>query len=94
MVGEGFKLAVILIIGFMAVSLASLAVLFVGKVDINTLKEFYTGMGTLAAMFGLPGIITAYIVTRGQTAQTQPGTDTSTSSSVSTSTTTTTPPEV
>ena len=73
--GEGFKLAVILIAGFMAVSLVSLAVLYAQKVTIETLKDFYTGMGTLAAMFGLPGIITAYIVTRGRTTQTPQDTE-------------------
>lgn len=67
MAGEGFKLAMVLVIGFMVMAMASLAAVAFGRVDVNTLKELYTGMGTLAAMWSLPAIVSAYIVTRGQT---------------------------
>lgn len=75
MAGEGFKLAVILIVCFMLISLTSIGALALGKIDLVSLKELFTGLGILASMFGIPAIITAWIVTRGQTstiAQKQP----------------------
>jgi hypothetical protein len=65
--GEGFKLAIILVVSFMIMSGASLGMISLGKVDVAALKELFSSLGTLAAMFGIPGIISAWIVTRGQT---------------------------
>ena len=70
MSGEGFKLAVILIVCFMFISMTSIAALSLGKIDLPSLKELFTGLGILASMFGIPAIITAWIVTRGQTGTT------------------------
>jgi hypothetical protein len=68
--GEGFKLAIILVVSFMLMSGASLGMISIGKVDVATLKELFTSLGILAAMFGIPGIVSAWIVTRGQTSTT------------------------
>jgi hypothetical protein len=68
MAGEGFKLSVILILGFFFLAGASMAMIATGKIDIKTLTELYTGLGTMAAMLGFPAILGAYIVSRGQTA--------------------------
>ena len=65
--GEGYKLAIILVVSFMLMAGGSLALVSLGKADVATLKELYTSLGILAAMFGIPGIISAWIVTRGQT---------------------------
>jgi hypothetical protein len=67
MAGEGYKIAQMMIACFMILGLASLALMASGKADVVTLNDFYTGLGTLAAMFGLPAIITAWVITRGQT---------------------------
>ncbi len=67
MSGEGFKLAVILVACFMITSMTALVMLGFQKTDVATLKELFGGLGTLAAMFGIPSIITAWIVTRGRT---------------------------
>ncbi|MCK9570669.1 hypothetical protein M0R72_17100 [Candidatus Pacearchaeota archaeon] len=64
---EGFKLAIILVVSFMLMSGSSLYLVSLGKSDVATLKELFTSLGTLAAMFGIPGIVSAWIVTRGQT---------------------------
>lgn len=65
--GEGFKLAIILVVSFMLMAGGSLGLVSLGKTDVATLKELFTSLGVLAAMFGIPGIISAWIVTRGQT---------------------------
>jgi hypothetical protein len=65
--GEGFKLAVILVVCFWLTAMASLYAVMCGKIEIDTLKELFTGIGTLAATFGINGIIMAYVVTRGKT---------------------------
>jgi hypothetical protein len=70
--GEGFTLAIILVISFMLVSGASMMMVALGKVDVDILKELFQSLGTLAAMFGIPGIISVWIVTRGQTSEVKP----------------------
>jgi len=62
--GEGFKMAIVLIVSFMLMAIASFALIYMGRVDISTLKEIYIGLGTLAAMFGIPGIIASWVTTR------------------------------
>jgi hypothetical protein len=69
MTGEGFKLSVILILGFFLLSAGSMGMIALGKTDVTTLAALYTALGTMAAMLGFPAILGAYIVTRGQTSQ-------------------------
>ncbi len=69
--GEGFKVTCLLISGFVAMGLAGMAMLFMGKADVDTLKEFYIGLGVLAGLFGVPSAIQSWVQTRGQTSETQ-----------------------
>jgi len=68
---QGFKLSLVLVIAFFAMAMASLYALSVQSVTLENLSGLFQGMGILAAMFGIPGIISAYIVTRGATMTTQ-----------------------
>jgi hypothetical protein len=65
--GEGFKVTCLLIVGFVLMGLAGMAMLFLGKADVSTLKEFYIGLGILAGLFGVPSAIQSWVQTRGQT---------------------------
>jgi len=67
MSGEGFQMSILMVISFMFMGTIAIGMVAFGKVDVATLKELFTSLGTLAAMFGIPGIISAWIVTRGQT---------------------------
>jgi uncharacterized membrane protein (DUF485 family) len=68
MAEQGKQIAMVLIVCFMVLAVAGQAMIAFGKADMNMLETFYKSLGNLAVMFGFPTIITAYIVTRGQTA--------------------------
>ena len=91
MAGEGFKLAVLLVISFMLLSVTSLYAVAKAMVDVGTLKELYTGLASLAATLGINSIIIAYVVTRnqGKALEGTKGMD----STMTTTSTSTTPPE-
>jgi hypothetical protein len=67
--GEGFRLSIVLVISFMIMSGASMGLVALGKTDVATLKELFTSLGILSAMFGIPGVISCWIVTRGKTSK-------------------------
>lgn len=69
--GEGFKVTCLLISGFVLMGLAGMVMLFLGKADVSTLKEFYIGLGILAGLFGVPSAIQSWVQTRGQTFESQ-----------------------
>ena len=64
---QGLYLAIVLIISFMVMALAGLYMLANGLTDMVTLEKYFTGLGVLAGTFGIGPIITAYVITRGQT---------------------------
>ena len=64
---QGLYLAIVLIVSFMIVTLAGMYMLANGLTDMDTMKEYFAGLATLAGIFGIGPIITAYVITRGQT---------------------------
>jgi len=64
---EGFKIAVLMISGFVLMALAAIGAVASGKVDVATLKELFISLGVLAGLFGLPQVVQAWIQTRGRT---------------------------
>ena len=71
MSGEGFKMAMTLIICFAAIAITGMYLISAGKADVATLKEYFIGLGVLAVLFGVPSIITSWVQTRGQTSESQ-----------------------
>ena len=67
MPGEGYKIAIIMIAGFVLMALAGIGRVATGKTDVATLKELFIALGVLAGLFGLPQVVQAWIQTRGQT---------------------------
>ena len=67
MPAEGFKFSVIVMLCFTSMAIASLYVLSQKKVDVETLKNLYIGLGVLAALFGIPQAIQKWMDSRGQT---------------------------
>lgn len=64
---QGLYIATILIVSFMLLAATGLYFLATGNIDIDTLEKYFTGLGVLAGIFGIGPIITAYVITRGQT---------------------------
>ena len=64
---QGLYLAVILIVSFMITTITGMYLLSTGQIDIATMEKYFTGIGVLAGVFGIGPIITAYVITRGQT---------------------------
>jgi len=64
---QGFRIARMLIIGFMIVAVASIASVAVGMVEVVDLKDIFGSLGQLATVFGVQAIIAALVVSRGQT---------------------------
>jgi hypothetical protein len=62
--GEGFKMAICLIVCFMVMAVAGLVMIGLGKIDTGQLAEIYKNLGILAAMFGVPGIISTWVASR------------------------------
>lgn len=69
MPGEGFKIAIIMIVGFVLMALAAIGMVATGRADVAILKELFIALGILAGMFGLPQVVQAWIQTRGQTTE-------------------------
>ena len=67
MPGEGYKIAIIMIAGFVLMALAGIAMVATGKTDVATLKELFIALGVLAGLFGLPQVVQDWIQSRGQT---------------------------
>jgi prepilin signal peptidase PulO-like enzyme (type II secretory pathway) len=65
--GEGFTVTCLLIGGFVIIALGGMALIFLGKADVDTLKEYFVGLGILAGLFGVPSAIQSWVQTRGQT---------------------------
>lgn len=66
---QGLQLAIVLILSFMTLAICGLYSLSTGQVDMDTLEKYFTGLGILAGIFGIGPIITAYVITRGQTSE-------------------------
>lgn len=64
---QGLYLSITLIISFMVVVLSGLYLLSAGAVDMESMTKYFEGVGVLAGIFGIGPIITAYVITRGQT---------------------------
>ena len=71
MPGEGYKIAILMISGFVLMALAAIGMVAAGKTDVATLKELFIALGVLAGLFGLPQVVQAWIQTRGQTSEKQ-----------------------
>jgi len=69
MTGEGFKVAMTLVTGFILLSILSVAIVAAGKISAESLKELFISLGVLAGLLGVPSIIQAWIQTRGQSVQ-------------------------
>ncbi len=69
MSGEGYRIAILMIVGFVFMALAAIGVVATGKTDVATLKELFIALGVLAGLFGLPQVVQAWIQTRGQTSK-------------------------
>lgn len=69
MPGEGYKIAISMISGFVLMALAAICMVAAGKVDVATLRELFISLGVLAGLFGLPQVVQAWIQTRGQTSK-------------------------
>ena len=69
MPGEGYKIAILMISGFVLMALAAIGMVAAGKADVGTLKELFISLGILAGLFGLPQVVQAWIQTRGQTSE-------------------------
>lgn len=69
MTGEGFKVAMTLVIGFILLSILSVALVAVGRISAEALKELFISLGVLAGLLGVPSIIQAWIQTRGKTGE-------------------------
>jgi len=67
MSGEGYRIAILMIVGFVFMALAAIGMVATGKTDVATLKELFIALGVLASLFGLPQVVQAWIQTRGQT---------------------------
>ncbi len=67
MAGEGFKFTMSMVVGFVLISMGALWMVATGKADVATLKELFISLGILAALFGIPQAVQAWIQTRGQT---------------------------
>jgi hypothetical protein len=65
--GEGYRIAILMISGFVLMALAAISMVATGKTDVATLKELFISLGVLAGLFGLPQVVQAWIQTRGQT---------------------------
>ena len=57
MSGEGFKIAILMIAGFVLMALAAIGMVATGKTDVATLKELFIALGVLAGLFGLPQVV-------------------------------------
>lgn len=66
--GEGFKVTLVLIAGFVAMALFGLIMIATGKADVKVLLEFYVGLGALAKLFGIDAAIQTWLDTRNETA--------------------------
>lgn len=64
---QGLYLAIILIVSFMLTTITGMYFLSTGQIGIDTMEKYITGIGILAGFFGIGPIITAYVITRGQT---------------------------
>jgi len=69
MSGEGYRIAILMIVGFVFMALAAIGMVATGKTDVATLKELFIDLGVLAGLFGLPQVVQAWIQTRGQTSK-------------------------
>ena len=54
MPGEGYRIAIIMIAGFVLMALAGIGMVATGKTDVATLKELFLALCVLAGLFGLP----------------------------------------
>ena len=66
---EGFKVTLVLIGGFVLMAFFGMIMMATGRSDVNSLLQFYVGLGALASMFGLPNAIQKWLDTRGQTSE-------------------------
>ena len=69
MSGEGYRIDILMIVGFVFMALAAIGMVATGKTDVATLKELFIALGVLAGLFGLPQVVQAWIQTRGQTSK-------------------------
>ena len=69
MSGEGYRIAILMIVGFVFMALVAIGMVATGKTDVATLKELFIALGVLAGLFGLPQVVQAWIQTRGQTSK-------------------------
>ncbi len=69
MPGEGYRVTMALIGGFILTALFGMIMISMEKASPETILGFYVGLGTLAKLFGLPEAIQAWLSTRGQTSQ-------------------------
>ncbi len=69
MSGEGYRIAILMIVGFVFMALAAIGMVATGKTDVATLKELFIALGVLAGLFDLPQVVQAWIQTRGQTSK-------------------------
>lgn len=66
--GEGYHVTLALITCFVVLALFGMIMIALGKVTAEGILSFYGGLGVLAKLFNLDGIIQAWVSTRGQAA--------------------------
>jgi hypothetical protein len=71
MESQGFQIVKLRVVAFIMLACIGGAMVVAGDVELSELNGFYESLGIAAGLCGLPTIITALVITRGQTTQTE-----------------------
>ena len=67
MQNQGLIVGMTMIMGFFGLAAFSVYSVTGGTVEVEDLVQLYEGLGTVAAMCGIPAILGFFLATRGQT---------------------------